>query len=244
MDNCSGSFKCIWFSTPVSNSTGSINLHFLVQHCKCPAAYVITTQYLFCPSFNLPHLSPGFKANYLHEECNFLDSESHRKGLLRHFSSGSDSERSKSSTMCALQNFFWVRSFMNINHCVCCVSKSPHSAFILACFKEMWAQVCPHLRRAVSLCLCHQVNTRDNYFFSSVAEVKVSPMGIRRGSLRQKLHSGLQYGSWPRTFNLFLPSNSSSFCMAEQKANNGHLFSPDEGKKEQSRTPAFENFGY
>lgn len=125
MDNCSGSFKCIWFSTPVSNSTGSINLHFLVQHCKCPAAYVITTQYLLCPSFNLPHLSPGFKANYLHEECNFLDSESHRKGLLRHFSSGSDSERSKSSTMCALQNFFWVRPFMNINHCVCCVSKSP-----------------------------------------------------------------------------------------------------------------------
>lgn len=207
-DSCSCCSKCLCFSTSVSTSTSNRNFHFLVQHFSCPTAYVITPQYLFCPSFNLPHLSPGFKANYPHEERNFLDSGLHRNGLLSHFSLGSDSERSKSSTMCALQKLFWVCPLMNINHCVCCVPKSPHSAFALVFFKEMWAQSCSHLHRAGSFCLCHQVSTGDNYSFSSVAEVKVSPMGIRRGSPRQKLHSGLQHGSWPRTLNLFLPSKA------------------------------------
>lgn len=115
---------------------------------------------------------------------------------------------------------------MNINHCVCCVSKSPHSAFVLAWFKETWAQVCPHLHRVMSLCLCYQVNTGDSYFFSSVAEVKVSPMGIRRGSLRQKLHSGLQCGSWPRTLNLFLPSNAGPAFVWQNKKQTMAILSP------------------
>lgn len=124
-DNSSCCSKCIWFLIPVSSSTGSRNLHFLVQYFRCPTAYVITPQHLFCPSFNLPHLSPALKANYLPEEHNFLDSWSHRNDLVSHFSLGSGSERSKSSTMCALQKLFRVCTLMNINHCVCCVSKSP-----------------------------------------------------------------------------------------------------------------------
>lgn len=90
---------------------------------------------------------------------------------------------------------------------------------------------------------CHQVSSGDNYSFSSVAKVKVSPMGIRRGPPRQKFHSGLQDGSWPRTLNLFFSPRQVQLLCSKTKANNGHPSSHGEDKKEKSRKPAFENHG-
>lgn len=98
---------------------------FLVQCFSCPTAYVITPQYQFCPSFNLPHLSPGLKANYLHKEHNFLrlwfSPEWAAKSFFIKFRLG----KIKESPCVPPQKFLWAFSLMNINHCVCCVSKSP-----------------------------------------------------------------------------------------------------------------------
>lgn len=98
---------------------------FLVQRFSCPTTYVITPQYQFCPSFNLPHLSPGLKANYLHKERNFLRLWISPEWSVKSFFIRSRLGKIKESPCVPPQKFLWACPLMNINHCVCCVSKSP-----------------------------------------------------------------------------------------------------------------------
>lgn len=123
---------------------------FLVQRFSCPTTYIITLQYQFCPSFNLPHLSPGLKANYLHKEHNVLRLSISPEWSVNSFFIRSRLGKIKESPCVPPPEVsLGLPPHEYKSLCLLCFQR-PHSAFTLALFKEMWAQACPYLHRDVS----------------------------------------------------------------------------------------------